>query len=73
MKRWKPETRREIVMKLRAEGKSLEDIRKQLGVSQRTVCYDVAAWREAAVSSLQNSLQNQVGFAEPGCRDEVTR
>jgi len=60
-RRWKPETRREIVMKLRAEGKSLNDVATYLGVGKATVCRDLNAWFAAVSLPVSNDDEMRQG------------
>ena len=51
-RRWKAETRREIVVQLLAEGKSLRQIGKQLGCHWSTVAKDRDDWLSDQLSDL---------------------
>lgn len=44
MRRYSPEARRDIAIRLRAEGKSLREIGRYLGVSRMTVKRDLEAF-----------------------------
>ena len=59
-RRWKAETRREIVVQLLAEGKSLRQIGKQLGCSHETVRLDREIWLSNQLSDLTAKLDSEI-------------